>query len=183
MGGLPHYNSTKAAVQKFEPVTKNMFDVTLLAPGDNEALLLEHIKSVDGLGLDKGTEPIVQKYKYASRSYAGVPGDTHIDVTIVFTLNLNDSNENYIYNAIKRWRNRVYNPLTGEMGLKKDYCGSAVILMHNRVGTVYRKIVLKDIFPTGDIDAFNTLSYEENEAAELSVQFRCDHWDEENLGL
>ncbi len=183
MGGLPHYNSTKAAVNKFEPVTKNMFDVTVMAPGDNEPLLLEHVKSVGGIGIDKGVEPVEQKYKYATRSYAGVPGDTKIDVTIVFTLNLNDANENYIYNAIKRWRNRVYNPLTGEMGLKRDYCGQVIILMHNRVGDVYRKVVLKDVFPTGDLDTFNDLSYEETDAAELTLTLRCDHWDEENLGL
>ncbi|MBR4589382.1 hypothetical protein [uncultured Methanobrevibacter sp.] len=184
MSGLPHYNNSKAAVNKYEPVTVNMFDVTLFTPdGDDAALMLEHVRSISGLGLEQSWDPINQKYKQADRSYAGIPGQTYIDVTITFTLNLNDANENYIYNALRRWRNRVWNPLTGEMGLKKDYCGSALIVMYNRVGDVYRKIVLKDIFPHGEMNNLDELNYDTADATELAVIFRCDNWDDTSNGL
>lgn len=183
MGGLPHYNNSRAAVNKYEPVTQNMFEVTLFTPdGDDAGLLLEHIVKISGLNLDQAWEQIEQKYKYAKRTYAGVPDETGIDVTIDFTLNLNDANENYIYNAIRRWRNRVWNPLTGEMGLKRDYCGSALVVMHNRVGDVYRRIVLKDIWPKGD--GWQTeLDYSTGDPVTLSLTWRCDHWDDDSLGL
>lgn len=184
MGGLPHYNNSKAAVNKFEPVTVNMFEVTLFTPDNADSgLLLEHVRSVGGLNLDQSWEQIEQKYKYAKRTYAGVPDETGLDVNIVFTLNLNDQNENYIYNALRRWRNRVWNPLTGEMGLKRDYCGSALIVMHNRVGDVYRRIVLKDVWPKGELWAPD-LNYDTaTEAAEITLNLRCDHWDDDSLGL
>lgn len=183
MSGLPHYNNSRAAVNKFEPVTTNMFEVTLFTPdGDDSALLLEHIIKVGGLNLDQTWDQVEQKYKYAKRTYAGVPDETGIDVTIDFTLNLNDANENYIYNALRRWRNKVWNPLTGEMGLKRDYCGSALIVMHNRVGDVYRRIVLKDIWPKGDGWQLE-LDYSTGDPVTLSLTWRCDHWDDDSLGL
>lgn len=183
MGGLPHYNNSKAAVNKFEPVTQNMFEVTLFTPdGDDSGLLLEHVTKISGLNLDQTWEQIEQRYKYAKRTYAGVPDETGIDVVIDFTLNLNDANENYIYNALRRWRNRVWNPLTGEMGLKRDYCGSALVVMHNRVGDVYRRIVLKDIWPKGDLWQ-TELDYTQGDPVTLSATFRCDHWDDDSLGL
>lgn len=184
MGGLPHYNNSRAAVNKYEPVTNNMFEVTLFTPdGDDSGLLLEHVTKVSGLNLDANWDVIKQKYKYADRSYAGVPSDTAIEVTIEFSLNLNDANENYIYNMIRRWRNKVWNPLTGEMGLKRDYCGSALIVMHNRVGDVYRRVVLKDIFPKGELSTPGDLDYSSGDPTPLSVQFQCDHWDDDSLGL
>lgn len=184
MGGLPHYNNSRAAVNKYEPVTNNMFEVTLFTPDNFETgLLLEHVKSVGGLALNQTWDAKEQKYKYATRSYAGTPDQTAIDVTMSFTLNLNDANENYIFNEMRRWRNRVWNPQTGEMGLKRDYCGSALIVVHNRVGDIYRRIVLKDIFPTGEMGGLEEYSYESGDPVELSMTFRCDHWEEENLGL
>jgi hypothetical protein len=183
MGGLPHYNNSRAAVNKHEPVTNNMFEVTLFTPdGDDSGLLLEHIVKVGGLQLDQSWEQVEQKYKYAKRTYAGVPDETGMDVTIDFTLNLNDANENYIYNTIRRWRNKVWNPLTGEMGLKRDYCGSALIVMHNRVGDVYRRIVLKDVWPKGELTQ-PELDYGTQDAMQLTLTLRCDHFDDDSLGL
>lgn len=183
MGGLPHYNNSKAAVNKYEPVTQNMFEVTLFTPdGDDSGLLLEHITHISGLNMDQSWEQVEQKYKYAKRTYAGVPDETGLDVDIDFTLNLNDANENYIYNMLRRWRNKVWNPLTGEMGLKRDYCGSALVVMHNRVGDVYRRIVLKDVWPKGELLNLD-LNYETTEATTLTLHLRCDHWDDDSLGL
>ena len=51
MAGLPHYRNSKAAVNKYEPVYTNLFEVTILPPpgvsgGD---ILLEHVRSIGGL--------------------------------------------------------------------------------------------------------------------------------------
>ena len=181
---LPHYTQSKASNNRYEPIQPNLFEITLFSPnGDDTGLILEHVKSVGGLNaLNPSVDPIGQKYKFADRSFAGMPTNTFVDLTIAFTLNLNDANENYIYNMMRNWYKLIYDPLTGEMGLKKDYVGSMIIVQYNRAGDIFRKITLKDIFPTGAPDFIDALDYGTADAAELTVVYRCDHWVEENVG-
>jgi hypothetical protein len=181
---LPHYTQARASTQKFEPIQPNLFEVTIFSPsGDDTALILEHVKSIGGLNnLNPSVEAIGQKYKFADRSYAGMPGQTFADITVNFTLNLNDANENYIYNIFRNWYKLIYDPQTGEMGLKKDYVGSMIIVQYNRAGDIFRKITLKDVFPTAQPTFVDELNYETQDAAELSMTYRCDHWIEENVG-
>ncbi len=181
---LPHYTQSRASTQKFEPIYPNLFEVTIFSPlGDDTGLILEHVKSIGGLNnLNPTVDEVTQKYKFANRSFAGMPGDTSADITLNFTLNLNDANENYIYNTFRNWYKLIYDPLTGEMGLKKDYTGSMIIVQYNRAGDIFRKITLKDVFPTGQPTFLDELNYETQDPAELSMTYRCDHWVEENVG-
>src|SRR5210317_684406 len=119
---LPHYTQAKASVNNFEPVYPNLFEVTLLTPNnDDSGLILQHVTSVSGLDiLNPNIDAVGQKYKFSDRSYAGMPAQTFVDITINFTVNLNDSNEAYIYNSLRDWYKLVYDPQTGEMGLKRD---------------------------------------------------------------
>ena len=68
------------------------------------------------------------------------------------------------------------------MGLKKDYVGSMIVVQYNRAGDIFRKITFKDVFPTGQPDFVDELSYETPDAADLTMTYRCDHWVEENVG-
>jgi hypothetical protein len=115
-------------------------------------------------------------------SFASMPGQTFVDLTLNFSLNLNEANENYIYNTFRNWTNIIYDPLTGEMGLKKDYVGSMIVVQYNRAGDIFRKITFKDVFPTGQMDFIDELNYTTPDAAQLSMTYRCDHWVEENVG-
>ena len=151
---LPHYTQSRASSQRFEPIQPNLFELTVFSPlGDDTGLILEQVISIGGLNaLNPSIDPIMQKYKFADRSYAGMPGQTFVDLPVNFTLNLNDANENYIYNTFRNWTNLIYDPLTGEMGLKKDYVGSMILVQYNRAGDIYRKITFKDVFPICQID-------------------------------
>jgi len=181
---LPHYTQAKASVNNFEPIYTNLFEVTLLTPlNDDAGLILQHVKSIAGLdALNPAIEAVGQKYKFADRSYAGMPAQTFVDLTLNFTLNLNDSNENYIYNTLRNWYKLIYDPQTGEMGLKRDYVGSAVIVQYDRAGNIFRRITCKDIFPSGQLTMADELNYETIEAVSMSQIYRCDHWLEENVG-
>jgi len=180
----PHYSQARASNRNFEPVQNNLFEVTVFTPlGDNTGLILQHVKNVDGLDdINPSIEAITQKYKQSDRSYAGVPSQTYADITVNFTLNLNDANENYIYNIFRNWYKLIYNPQTGEYGLKKDYIGSIIIVRYDRAGNIYRKLTLKSVFPTGRPDGMGNLDYENAEATELTITFRCDIYNEENVG-
>lgn len=181
---LPHYTQSRASTQRFEPIQPNLFEVTIFSPlGDDTGLILESVKNIGGLNaLNPTVDAIGQKYKFADRSYAGMPSQTFADITVNFTLNLNDANENYIYNIFRNWYKLIYDPQTGEMGLKKDYVGSMIIVQYNRAGDIFRKITLKDVFPTGQPAFVDELNYETADAAELAMTYRCDHWVEENVG-
>lgn len=188
---LSHYRNSHAAVNKWEVVNPSLFEVTILPPpgmeiGDNTTtLLLEHVRSIGGLdGLTHSIGTAVQKFKYAERHYAGGPDSTHLELNMTFSLNLNESNENYIYTTLREWYDMVWNPATGAMGLKKDYCGKLIIVEYNRDGSIWRKITCSDCFPTGQPTGMGDRSYDDpNGANELSVQFICDVWNEEVVGL
>ena len=102
MAGLPHYNNSKAATKLYEPIQGNLYEVTIIPPnGIDGSLLLEHVNTVGGLaGVNPTIDAVAQKYKFAERSYAGMSGQSHIDVAVNFSLNLNDANQNYIYKTL-----------------------------------------------------------------------------------
>ena len=181
---LPHYTQSRASSQRYEPIQPNLFEVTVFSPlGDDTGLILEQVKTIGGLNnLNPAVDAIGQKYKFADRSFASMPGQTFMDLTVNFSLNLNEANENYIYNTLRNWYKLIYDPLTGEMGLKKDYVGSMIIVQYNRAGDIFRKITCKDVFPTGQPDFVDELSYETPDAVDLTMTYSCDHWVEENVG-
>lgn len=187
---LSHYRNSQAAVNKWEVVNPSLFEVTIMSPLNgavtaDSALLLEHVRSISGLdGLNPAVGTAVQKFKFAERHYAGGPDQTHLEIGITFSLNLNNANENYIYTALRNWTNLIYNPATGSQGLKAIYCGTMVIVEYNRDGSVWRKITCKDIFPSGQMTGMGDRNYDNvNEANELQITFICDYWDEETIGL
>lgn len=190
---LSHYRNSSAAVNKWEVVNPSLFEVTILPPqlpfssdtANTTQLLLEHVRSIGGLdGLTHSIGLATQKFKYAERHYAGGPDSTHLELNITFSLNLNDSNENYIYTTLRKWYDMIWNPANGAMGLKKQYCGQLVIVEYNRDGSIWRKITCSDCFPTGQPTGMGDRSYDDpNAANELSVQFICDVWDEQSVGL
>ena len=150
MAGLPHYTSSKAAVNKFEPIFTNQFEVLISPPAavvapqgnpNNGNILLEHVKSVEGLGVDQNPGETFQQYKNAKRYYAGAkPQQTGFDLGINFEVNLDENNSMYVFKTMRQWADLIYNPLTGALGLKKDYTGTIVISVFNKAGDVHRRI-------------------------------------------
>lgn len=181
---LPHYSEdqTSKKGKQFEPVQANLFEVTILPPATvvGQELLLQQINSISGLeALHREIAAVEQKYKFSTRSYAGMPDTTAIDVTINFSLNLNDSNQAYLYKTMRQWYRTAYNPETGEMGLKKNYVGTIVIVQFNREGDIYRKVTLDDCFITSGIGFTGELNYETTDPQTLEVTWRSDVFAEE----
>jgi hypothetical protein len=108
-----------------------------------------------------------------------MPGATAIDITVSFSLNLNDSNQAYLYKTLRQWYRAQYNPETGEMGLKKNYVGTIVVVQFNREGDIYRKITLDDCFITSGVNLVGELNYESADAVALEVGWKCDTFSEE----
>ncbi len=179
---MPHFLNNRASTKNYEPVYQNLFEVSIIPPQtiSGGELLLEHVNKVTALSTDIGSDVVEQTYKFAKRSYAsGIPENTTVDLQISFSLNLDDANNMYVYKTLRNWSRLIYNPLTGEQGLKKDYVGTIVVVNHNRAGDIFWSGTFKSCFPQGTLPAFD-LDYSAGEKLELNdVTFRSDHWSEE----
>ena len=95
MAGLPYWTNSLASREYYEPIYTNQFEVILTPPpvitGSEVALLVEHVTSITGLPeINSAGELVEQKYKFATRSYAGAtPNTTVADLELKFTVNLN----------------------------------------------------------------------------------------------
>jgi len=181
MAGLSHYSNAKAGMNKYEPVFLNQFEVSLTTPDGvpGGELLLEHVRSVSGLTLDKTPAPIDQKYKFAKRNYAGAkPGQTFMDLGITFNVNLNDENSMYVFKTLRQWSDLIYNPLTGAQGLKVDYTGTIVISVFNKTGDVFRRITCRDVYPTKPLPAMDLGYLNEGLFQVEDMTFAVDYWED-----
>ena len=202
MAGLPHFKNSTAGPARYEPVYLNQFEVIIIAPpavsgklGFTQNLTLEHVKTVGPLPELAGNaagQLVTQRYKFAERAYAAPrPQTTLHKFTIDFELNLNNTNDNYIYNAFRAWADLIYNPMTGQQGLKVDYAGttadaaSVQVTMFNRTGAIFREFVFSPVFL--DTTKFNetTLDYSLDGSAgiaSLTVPFIADRYVETRVG-
>ena len=187
--GLSHFRNSRVATSLWEPIYQNQFSVQLVPPmgledrsDERVNIILEGVQSVGTIASSKGSPVVEQKYKFATRSYAGaVPENTTIDLQIQFALNLSYDNgtpESYTYKFLREWTDLVYDPLTGRQGLKKDYVApSMTVTAHDRSGVGWQQWVMYYIFPTTPCPNIN-LGYQQTQLFEGSMTFRCDWWDE-----
>jgi hypothetical protein len=182
MAGLPHYRNSKAAMNKFEPVYNSQFEVLLTPPpavGGWE-LVMENVTKIGGLEVNKVPTVVEQSYKFAKRSFAGgIIEDTRISITLDFEVNLDDANSAYVYKALRKWCDLIYDPLTGRMGIKKDYAGGPMIVnMFNKNGDIYRQLTFPTVFPITAITPIE-LDYSSNDIYKITdFTLQADYWEE-----
>jgi hypothetical protein len=188
MAGLPHFTNSRAAINNFEPVYLNQFEVIINPPPGipdssttfkGETILTQQVKSISGLAVDiLPASNIEQNYKFATRRYAGgEPSTSDMTLTMEFEVNLNDANSMATYKILRQWSDLIYNPLTGAMGLKTDYVGSLVISIFNKRGDVFRRIRVPSCFLSEAINAME-LDYETPAIYTVSASWICDYWED-----
>lgn len=173
---LPHTKESKAGANAYEPVVGSQFHVYLIPPADivDSAILTEHVRNIEGMFIEKGGDSVTeQKYQTASRNYDSNEKETFYNISINFSLNLDDKNQNYVYEVLKKWSRKRYNPLTGERGLKKDYVGQIVGIKYNRDGSIFWQRTAFQVFPKTNLPDLPG-NYEEHSAQELQVEFVAD---------
>ena len=191
MSGLPHYTNSQAAIQLYEPVYLNQFEVIINTPAgvqqlpglNGELILTQQVKSISGMTVDiQPSGPVEQFYKFATRRYAGgEPSQTDMDLTMEFEVNLNESNSMTVYRTLRQWSDLIYNPLTGAMGLKRDYVGQMVISIFNKQGDVFRIITLNNCFHVEELTPMS-LNYESGDSLYvLDTTWKSDYWQDQFL--
>ena len=92
---------------------------------------------------------------------------------------MNEQNSMIVYKIMRQWADLIYNPLTGAMGLKKDYVGSIVVSIFNKQGDVFRRISLNNCFLTADLNAMD-LNYDAGETLyTLATSWKADYWQDQ----
>lgn len=189
-----HYQNSDAARNMWEVVSPALFEVYLTFPSilsslnGNQELMFQHVRSISGLdGLTPTISNVVQKYKFAERHYAAAgPDKTSLELTITYTLNINDAHENYIYNMLRKWYDLVYNPQNGQTLVKKDYAGGSImnIIEHDRNGAIWRRVTCLNFFPSTPPTGLNEDNYDNTgDAKTVSITFIVDDWVEEIVGM
>jgi len=190
-----HYRHSEAATQMYEVVSPALFEVEFTFPESIQTTgaiepgkLFEHVRSISGLdGVTPTVGNVVQKYKFAERHYAAAgPDKTSLELTITFTLNLNDAHQNYVYNMLRKWYNLIYNPQNGQMLTKKQYAKGSILVIkeHDRDGAIWRRITCVDFFPSTPPTGLNEDNYDSvGDAKTASITFIVDDWFEETVGL
>ncbi len=185
MAGLPHYKNAHVAMEKWEPVYLNMFEILLKPPKavDSWEWVMDNVKSIGGMETDKTPDAsVTQSYKGASRRFAaGFPESTTVDLTVEFEVNLNESNSMYVYKGLRRWCDIIWDPLTGAMSLKRDYAGGPMtVSIYNRKGDIFRQWIYPVLWPKQSLPAMD-LSYEPSDAWKISMVFAADYWEDMSL--
>ena len=188
MAGLPHFKNATAAINNYEPVFLNQFEVLITPPPGipdaaitfkGESILTQQVKSITGLAIDiLPAQSVEQHYKFATRRYSGgEPSTSDMTLDIQFEVNLNDANSMTVYNILRQWSDLIYNPLTGAMGIKSDYVGSMVISVFNKRGDVFRRIRIPSCFINRAINPMQ-LDYENASIYNLDTAWICDYWED-----
>lgn len=189
MPGTPHYRNSKISTSLYEPVYLNLFDVLLTFPsaiaGEPVELFLEEVTKVSGLAVDQ-TPPagVEQIYKGAKRTFANaLPDATTIKIGLEMQVNLNENNSMFGYKALRKWTDLIWNPLTGEMNLKRDYVGGPMIIsIYNRKGDVFRQYTAPTVWPVTNIPPIDMdYSSGTNIYSLGNIEFQADYWDDVSI--
>jgi hypothetical protein len=186
MAGLPHFDNSTAATNYYEPIFLNQFEVIINLPsviqGTNDALLVEHVTDITGLPELTGVATVDQYYKFARRTFAsGVPKKTDAQLKVNFEVNLNESNDAYVYNMMRAWGDLTFDPLNGRQGLKKDYIGSIKVVLFNKAQEIFREFNFNPAYLYDTLTVMD-LGYKKDGLYKLTANFQCDSYKETRIG-
>lgn len=186
MAGLPHFDNSTAAVNYYEPIFLNQFEVIITPPstitGPNDGLLVEHVTKISGLPELTGVGVVDQYYKFARRTFAtGAPKKTDAQLTIDFEVNLNEENDAYVYNKMRAWGDLIFDPLNGRQGLKADYVGEIYVAIFNKSQDIFREFRFNPAYLFDPLTEMN-LEYKSEGLYKLTAKFQCDTYRETRIG-
>ena len=183
--GLAHFTAVDTAKDLYEPIHKNLYEVTIILPTVLQGvhpnathLLLENTKTAQ-FPKYPDLQSAVQKFKYSTRLFVMMPASTSVeDLTITFNLNQNDAYQIFCFKMLKDWYDLAWNNETGTLHYKKNLVGDIIIHLHDKEGKVIRRVtyhdaMLKIFSGMEDFDWDST-----NVIMDLSCTFLADYWED-----
>jgi hypothetical protein len=188
---LPHFTQLQVTGSPGGPGTKpqeviylNLFEITFVMPtilqaqGRDPILMLQQATSID-LDLTPGIVTKDQRFKYSTRVFMGTPEKTHVEFTIKFNINQNESGSMETWNTLKAWYDLVWNSQNGTLHYKSDIIGTIIVNHHDKKGVVIRRVTLQNcqIKKVGTLG----LGWEKSDIWETDAEFVADYWIDEYI--
>lgn len=182
---LPHFTNIQSHQNNWEPIFKNLYEVTVVLPTllqsihpESTILLLENIKSV-GLPSYKDLPRIPQRFKYSTRQFLGLPENTHHDFSMNLNVNQNDQYQAFTWRIMKDWYDLAWNNEDGTLHYKKNMIGDVIIHMHDKEGHVVRRITYHNCQVHNIAGWDNDINWDGNsDIVELTVSMASDYWED-----
>ena len=182
---LAHFTAVDSHNQKWEPIHKNLYEVTIILPTVLQSihpnathLLLENTKTAK-FPTYPDLQEQSQRFKYSTRVFVMMPAQTHVnDLTITFNLNQNDDYQIFCFKMLKDWYDLGWNNETGTLHYKKNLVGDIIIHQHDKEGKVIRRVTYHNAMMK-QFSGVEELSWEDTTAIQdLSCTFLADYWED-----
>jgi hypothetical protein len=185
---LPHIQQVTAGRELYDPMHQSIFEVSFELPdaiaqkfASDVEILTEQVTAVSGLdALQKTVQAGQQKFLGVDVSFLNpVLDNTRAEFTITLNLNLRNAKDAYVLKVFKAWGKLGYDLSDGTRTLMKDYVANNLTINEaNRDGTIWRSFIFHKVMLT-NMEGLNELSYENNDARQITVSFVSDYWDED----
>jgi hypothetical protein len=180
---LPHFTNIESSHSNFEPVYKNLFEVTIILPPaiqslhpKSEILLLENATKV-AFPTYPAIETTDQRFKFSTRKFLKMPTTTSTEFDIEFNMNQNNEYQVYTFRMMKDWYDLVYNNEDGSVHYKKNIISDIVVHGHDKEGHVIRRVTYRNC-QILSFTGWETLDWGSNEIASLTTKFVADYWED-----
>lgn len=180
MSGFYSYDNSRASTNKDEPVFKGLFRTSWVLPNPlknifGTELIIQNVKKVGGLDMEKLPELVEQNHTHVLRSYVGVAAELKWDLEFEFEVNVDSVTKvAYPHNIFRAWSKIQYDINNGFTAPKKDYTGAVIIDFHDKEGTILRKVEFPTIFISEPITPWDG-EYKSNEIQTLTVKMRGEN--------
>lgn len=134
--------------------------------GNAEKLaFVAHTSTIPGI-----TYNVTEKQRLNEKTFiAGKPTWNDISMAFYDDISGTDSAGEILYN----WSQRIYNPITGQMGFKKQYSTTATLAQLDPAGGVVRLWNLFYVWPSA-VNFGEAISYDDDGIIECSITFKYD---------
>jgi hypothetical protein len=152
-----------------EPHRKNRWIIQFSSiPGGGNAeelAFVAHTSTIPGISFTETEYPRLNEKFYV----AGKPTWDSLSMTFYDFINGDKSSGDILYN----WSQRIYNPITGQMGFKKQYTTTATLAQLDPAGGVARLWNIFYIWPSS-VKFGEGVDYGADDINECNVTFRYD---------
>jgi len=179
---LAHFTNIETAVNNWEILYKNLFEVTIVLPTILQGihpnytnLLLTNIITAK-FPTYPTLEYAEQRFKYSTRQYIKMPGTTSTELELSLNMNQTNNLQVFTWRILKDWYDLAWNNEDGSLHYKKHLVGDIIVHHHDKEGHVIRRVVYNNC-QMGKISGWEDLDWSAPDmVGPLSVGFKSDYW-------
>lgn len=180
---LAHFTVIDSHMNKWEPIYKNLFEVTIILPTALQSIhpTATHLLMENATSIKLPTYPdlgnVDQRFKYSTRLFVKTPESTSLaDIEVKFNVNQNDTKQVFTWRIMKDWYDCAWNNEDGSLKYKKNMVGDVITHVHDREGHVIRRVTYHNVQVKG-ISGWDDMAFSDSDIIkDLSIKMNVDYW-------